>query len=118
MLLSIIVAVYDGNFEYFQACLDSIKKNVKVPYEVLITDNCEKENIKNINTYDFSVFKRNYLIKENTGMDSPFIYCCVKSHGNYLWFIDGDDTVNEVTEDYFSSDADIIQMCEIGRAHV
>ena len=109
MLLSIIVAVYDGNFRYFQACLDSIKKNVKVPYEVLITDNCEKENIKNINTYDFSVFKRNYLIKENTGIMSPQLLVGIKARGKYIWFIDGDDTVNEVIEDYFSSDADIIE---------
>ena len=42
-----IILLHHNEPEFLEICIESIKKNTKHPYEIIIVDNCSTEEIKN-----------------------------------------------------------------------
>lgn len=97
-MLSIIILTYKDDFKYLEQCMASIKEAVHCEYEVVVVYN-GSETFENVR----STGKNLGCIE---GRRFGFHHC----KGDYIWFVDVDDTVNgPITEDLFESKADIIQ---------
>lgn len=99
MKLSIIVPVYNTE-KYIENCLNSIlNQGLKSDeYEVLIINDGTPDNSQQIIdkfTNEFSNFKS--LIKENGGLSSARNYGLNIANGEYIYFIDSDDFLEENT---------------------
>lgn len=91
---SIIVAVYNVE-RYIEKCLESISKQTYDNYEVLIINDGSKDGSQGI--IDKFVKKDRHFksfIKKNGGLSDARNYGVKKAKGDYLLFVDGDDTIN------------------------
>lgn len=103
--LSIIVPVYNVE-KYLNKCLNSLVKQTKDNYEIIVVNDGTKDDSQKIIDY----YAKNYphlikcYIKENGGIGSARNFGIKYATGKYLAFIDGDDYVEL---DYFEN------MCNI-----
>ncbi len=91
-LVSIIVPVY--NIEsYIGACLESLQHQTYQNIEVLIIDDGSRDNSKEI-CIPYTQDKRfRYIYKENGGLSDARNVGVQHAQGEYIAFVDGDDTV-------------------------
>lgn len=97
MLLSIIIPVY--NVEgYINKCLSSIfNQNIKLSeYEVIIINDGTKDNSMSI-VEKYSELYSNIIIinQSNQGLSMARNNGLKHAKGEYIWFIDSDDTISE-----------------------
>lgn len=96
MDLSIIILFCDKDFCFLDDKLKELKQKVKLSYEVLLLDNREKNKtpliFKDKNVKLFSYGKNYYNYSRHTLVK--------KATGKYIWFIDVDDNIFEVSEDF------------------
>lgn len=97
-MLSIIILTYKDDYKYLEQCIDSIKKSVHCSYEIIIIYN-GKEKYKGV-----------ISTGENLGCIEGRRIGFNHSKGDYIWFVDADDTVKgDITESLFESKSDIVQ---------
>ena len=91
MLLSICIPTYNRP-ESLINCLNSLAKQKEKNFEVCISDNCSKKNIKKIiSPYKKKLnirFKKN---KKNLGFALNLLNVSSMARGEYIWFIGDDD---------------------------
>lgn len=95
MKVSVIVAAYNLENE-IEKCLQSLHEQTMAETEFLIIDDGSTDNtatvIKNyLNKVNDARFK--YLYKQNGGQSDARNYGLNYATGEYIWFVDGDDTV-------------------------
>ena len=91
MLLSICIPTYNRP-ESLDNCLNSLAKQKEKNFEVCISDNCSKADIKKI----IKSYKKNLKIKfnrnnKNLGFALNLLKVSSMAKGEYIWFIGDDD---------------------------
>jgi len=91
MKLSIIICVYNTEKAYLEECLSSITSSTLSDYEIVLIDDGS--------TADYSEIVAKYKVKysktENKGHFSARLYGIEKAEGEYITFVDSDDTVSK-----------------------
>ena len=91
MKLSIIICVYNTDKAFLEECLSSIVSSTILDYEIVFIDDGS--------TVDYSEFISKYKIKysktENKGHFAARLHGIEKSDGEYITFVDSDDTVSK-----------------------
>ena len=88
--LSVIVPIYNAE-KYLKECLDSIKKQTFINYEVIMVDDGSVDNSCKI-CHSYESDKRfKYLYRCNGGSLQARIYGVEHSNGEYFTFCDADD---------------------------
>lgn len=92
-MLSIIIPAYNA-MNYLEKCLLSLN-SLTIDHEILIindgsTDKTEEIALK-LSQQNVNI---RYFYKENGGLSSARNYGLIQAKGEYVWFIDSDDTVN------------------------
>ncbi|MBO5261912.1 MAG: glycosyltransferase family 2 protein [Clostridia bacterium] len=89
MKVSIIVCVYNTKEEYLDKCLNSICTSTLEDYEVLVIDDGSTKDYREI------VEKYNpvYVKTENRGLLAARLFGIMIAKGEYIAFVDSDDTV-------------------------
>lgn len=94
--LSIIIPMYNAE-KYIANCLNSILCSdlLEREYEVIIVNDGSHDNGPNI-AQDFCTKHKNfrYLTQENKGQSVARNYGIEEAHGEYLWFVDSDDKID------------------------
>lgn len=102
--LSIIIPIYNGE-RYIKRCLESIVSQDNGKIEVCLIDDGSKDKsaekcAKYTSQYPFI----QYFYKENGGVSSARNLGLQKISGDYVWFVDVDDTIaSNAIEEVFSS---------------
>lgn len=97
MFLTIGILISDKDLDNLENLISQIKENVKIKNEIIICNNSSKE----ISVEDATVLNNgNGNIYQLRGRK----LIINQAKGDYIWFVDGDDTVNEVHESSFFSD--------------
>lgn len=92
---SIIVPVYNVE-EYIADCLDSILKQSYDNYEVIVVNDGSPDNSQDIIDKYVKKDKRiKSYIKKNGGLSDARNFGVKKAKGDYLVFLDSDDTIND-----------------------
>ncbi len=94
MKFSIIVPVYNVE-KYIKDCLDSILNQSYDNFEVIVVNDGSPDNSQKI--IDDYVKKDNRIksfIKENGGLSDARNYGVERADGDYILFVDSDDTIN------------------------
>lgn len=95
MNLSIIIPVYNTE-KYLKRCLDSVIKAKIEETEIIIIDDGSKDNsLKIIKEYSNKYEFIRYISKKNEGLAATKNLGIKEAKGNYISFIDSDDTINE-----------------------
>ena len=91
---SLIVPVYNVE-KYIEACIDSILKQDYKDYEIIIVDDGSTdhsiEKIKRVLRYNKEKIK--VIHQENKGLGGARNTGLHQAKGDYIWFIDSDDTI-------------------------
>ena len=91
---SIIVPVYNTTIELLDRCLKSIEKCEMDNYEIIIVNDGSNEDItEKIESFVKNRKKIKYIFKENGGVSSARNVGIRNSSGDYVIFVDADDTV-------------------------
>ena len=99
-MLSIVITVCDKDYENCENLTKQIEERVHIPHEVIIIDNREEH------LSEKTAWKADYAFGYNAFQFSARAKGIELAKGDYLWFIDGDDTIRDIDEIDF--DADII----------
>lgn len=91
--VSIIIVAYNQS-EYTKKCIDSIKTNVKVSYEVILIDNASTDDTSSqfSNQFDFVRYFRN---KINLGFPAAVNQGLKEALGDYLLILNNDTIVTD-----------------------
>lgn len=89
MKVSIIVCVYNTKEEYLEKCLGSICTSTLEDYEVLVIDDGSTKNYQEI----IERYSPVYVKTENRGLLAARLYGIMLAKGDYIAFVDSDDTV-------------------------
>ena len=91
MKLSIVICVYNTDKAYLEECLTSISGSTLSDYEVVFVDDGS--------TVDYSDIVSKYQVKysktENNGHFAARLHGIEKASGEYITFVDSDDTVSK-----------------------
>lgn len=91
VLVSFVVPVYNVS-QYIERCLTSLANQSGVDYEVIIVDDGSTDDSSKICEKISSEHKQmHYYRTSNHGLSAARNYGLAKSHGLYVWFVDGDD---------------------------
>lgn len=96
MLVSVVVACYNVE-KYVQKCVDSIKKQTYKNLEIILYDDCSKDNTREI----LNEIKKQdnrikvFLGKENYGPGGAKQEGLKRCSGEYVCFVDSDDYIGE-----------------------
>lgn len=102
-LISIIVPVYNVE-PYLERCLDSILSQTYKNYEVILIDDGSTDNSGKIcDTYAKNHPQIKVFHKKNGGLSDARNFGIKKSSGEYLTFVDSDDTITEDALEYLYS---------------
>ena len=99
-MLSIVITVCDKDYENCENLTKQISERVHIPHEVIIIDN--REEFLSAETS----WKADYVFGYNAFQFASRAKGIELAKGDYIWFIDGDDTIRDIDEIDF--DADII----------
>lgn len=91
--VSVIVPVYNAEC-HIKTCLDVLlKQDFKKPYEIIMVDDASTDNSLNIvKRYDFLSIKL-YSLSSNSGPAAARNFGLKKAKGEYIFFLDVDDTI-------------------------
>ena len=94
MKFSIIVPVYN-TFNYLSSCLESILKQTYDNFEVIVVDDGSTDNSYKI-MEEYSKLDKRFkkYKKKNGGVSSARNFWITKATGDYIIFVDSDDTIN------------------------
>ena len=94
--ISTIIPVFNSE-RYIEDTLDSIVKQTYMPYEILIIDDASNDNTFNICKRLQKIYKNIKVIslKKNMGVSYVRNLGIKKARGNYIHFIDADDTIEK-----------------------
>ena len=94
-MISIIIPVYKSS-KYIKKCIQSVLNNTYKNFEIIIIDDESTDNsisiIKEINNYKIKVFSQ-----KKSGPGAARNLGIKKSIGEYIFFLDSDDVINENT---------------------
>lgn len=108
-ILSIVVSVYIHDYSHFAKtinCLHNIQKHTKVPYEIILVDDGSDCNYFILWRNDSPWFKENVHIlsnNENIGIAKSRNIGASHTRGDYIVFLDNDQTVQEGWDDIYLS---------------
>ena len=106
--LSIIIPVYNGE-RFIEHCIESIAMQDNGRIEVILVNDGSKDNTSKIcadSAKKYSFIK--YFEKGNGGVSSARNFALNKISGEYVWFIDADDTIqNDAIEEIFKIESDL-----------
>lgn len=92
-MISIIIPIYNAE-SYLCECLNSIKNQTFIDYEVICVDDGSSDKSKEICESFVSEDKRFFLLsKTNGGVSSARNLALEKTKGDYVCFVDSDDVV-------------------------
>lgn len=95
MKFSIIVPVYNVE-KYLASCLDSILKQTYDNFEVIVVNDGTLDNSQEIiDKYKTMDNRIKAYIKKNGGLSDARNYGVKKATGDYILFVDSDDTINK-----------------------
>lgn len=86
--LSVVITCCDKDFENINKIIDAIKAAPISNYEIIVVNNCVENVLKK---QDGVVY---IDTKENIYPFASRIYGAEKAEGNYIWYIDGDDSLD------------------------
>lgn len=98
-MISIGITFCDNDFYLYNHLIDKIKKNVKVDYELIVIDNTEGNKLGNNATFSFGYNAYQFASRRKI---------IELAKGDYIWFIDGDDDIYNLTDEDIQSNEDII----------
>ena len=90
MKLSVIICVYNTEEKYFEECLKSVKNSTLRDYEILVIDDGSTKDYSDI----INEYKPRYVKTENRGLFASRLYALSLANGEYVAFVDSDDTVS------------------------
>ncbi len=91
MLISICIPTYNRP-ESLLNCLNSLSLQTNKNFEVCISDNCSKKNIKNlIQPYKKKLKIRFNRNKKNLGFALNLLKASLMARGDFIWFLGDDD---------------------------
>ena len=94
-LISIVVPVYNVE-EYLSRCLDSIinqtYKNIEI---ICVNDGSTDNSLKILTTYSELDYRIKIISQENQGLSEARNIGIKNSSGEYIGFIDSDDSIDE-----------------------
>lgn len=114
MELSIIIPVYNTDYQILKQCLESIiKKDQNFLYEIIIID----DGSNSINSLKYKELigdsKIKYIYQENKGVSSARNLGISRAKGKYIMFVDSDDYVDvklvEKLMPYIDNNVDLIK---------
>ena len=112
MLLSIIVPIYNTE-KYLEDCLQSILNQTFSDYElILVNDGSTDSSPEICEQYAERDGRIRVIHKENGGVSSARNCGIEIAQGNYIWFVDSDDTIAydalQVLNEYIREKPDLI----------
>lgn len=125
MLISIIVPIYEVE-KYIARCASSLLHQTasREYYEVIFVNDGTKDNSIGVlhSVIDFDRFSNFYLVeKENGGLSSARNYGLSFVKGDYIWFVDSDDWIEEDSVERLISllrnDPDVLIMSQVFKNH-
>ena len=91
MLISICIPTYNRP-ESLLNCLNSLALQTNKNFEVCISDNCSKENIKKlIRPYKKKLKIKYQRNKKNLGFALNLLKVSLMAKGDFIWFLGNDD---------------------------
>ena len=90
MRLSVIICVYNTEKKYFEECVSSIRKSTLNDYEILVVDDGSEVDYSDI----VSKYELRYVKTDNRGQFAARMYALTIAKGDYVAFVDSDDTVS------------------------
>lgn len=99
-MLSIVILFCDKDFQYIPDLISNIKECVKIPYQFVFIDNRENNKDEFQPEVDWKYFSFGYNARQVQGRKKGVEL----ADGEYIWFVDADDKVLEVT-------AEMEQLC-------
>ena len=90
--ISIIIPTYNSE-KYVIRCLDSLKQQTIPPYEIIFINDGSTDNTLNV-LKQYEGLKLDIISTENKGQGSARNLALNKAKGDYIWFIDSDDTIS------------------------
>ena len=91
MKLSVIICVYNTDYGYLEKCLSSITSSTLSDYEIVFVDDGSTVDYTEI----LAKYKVKYSKTENRGHLAARLHGIEISEGEYITFVDSDDTVSE-----------------------
>ena len=97
-MLSIVITVCDKDYENCENLMKQITERVHIPKEVIVIDNREKY------LEEKTSWKADFSFGYNAFQFSSRAKGIELAKGDYIWFVDGDDTIREIDEILFDND--------------
>lgn len=112
--LSIIIPVYNVE-KYLRACLDSVfkQKGDSSDYEVIVVNDGSPDNSKAI-IDEYSLIYSNIVVinQNNRGLSAARNAGLRIANGEYVWFVDSDDSITPNAVDYLKKEIEK-EKCEV-----
>ena len=89
MKLSVIICVYNTEKQYFEECLKSIRKSTLKDYEILVIDDGSTIDYTDV----IRKYEPRYVKTDNRGLFASRLFAISIAKGDYVAFVDSDDTV-------------------------
>ena len=103
-LLSIIIPMYNVE-KYIKFCINSVIKNDISDVEILIVNDGSTDSSRAImEKYQSEYSQIRVYDKKNEGVSSARNYGLMKSKGDWVWFIDSDDAINQGSLKYIKKE--------------
>ena len=93
-MLSIIICVYNTDKDKFNNCLSSISNSILENFEVVVIDDGSTTDYSDLILEFSKTINLNYFKTENKGTLSARLLGIEKAKGDYICYVDSDDTVS------------------------
>lgn len=98
-MITVGILFCDRDLDYLKDFLNTIPNKIFIPYEIILLDN------RNDNTSDISFLNDYTVLNKGKGNLYQLVgrkKIIEKAKGDYIWFVDPDDTLFEIYEDDFA----------------
>lgn len=109
MFVSVVITFCDRDIKWLNQCIDSIEQHLHVKHELIFVDNRSDQSTKisSISNYKIATKNRNTYCLEGRRLGLDL------AEGDYVWFFDVDDKMNDHIYDWelidVKKDTDIVQ---------
>lgn len=93
-LISVVIPVYNVE-KYIVRCVDSILSQSYTDFELIIVDDESPDHSISLIKNKFQDDRIKILHKKNGGLSDARNYGLEHSNGDYVWFVDSDDYIND-----------------------